>query len=183
MIRTLVDRFHGQVLSRFWEQAQPQLQRIVRDLERILGVLHPRIEYPAPLLEDWVGATGNTTIDAVTNIDITGATITVTPEVDTRYLVNGCFDVTCTALAAFGDLISCRLSAGGVVQSHRSGWSPHVANERDTLCHSWTVLVSAGVATTIKLVATCTNAATTFTVTGSNTGFTIASFPLAYRLP
>lgn len=183
MIRTLVDRFHAHVLAPAWDRALPQLNHLLRELERILGVLHPRIEYPAPLLDAWVPATLNTTINSTSAQDITGATITVTPEVDTRYLVVGNFDATCTALGAFGHVLSARLAVNGTAESHRPNWTPHVANERDHLCHSWSVLVSAGVATTFKLVALTSDAATTFSIIASNTGFTIASFPLAYKLP
>ncbi len=183
MLRTLVDRFHSSFLAATWERAQPQLQKALGDLERILGILHPRVEYPAPLLDAWVPATANTTINSTTAQDITGATVTVTPEVDTRYLVVGNFDATCAALGAFGHVLSARLAVNGTAESHRPNWTPHAASERDHLCHSWSVLVSAGVATTFKLVALTSDATTTFTITASNTGFTIASFPLDYRLP
>lgn len=183
MIRTLVDRFHGRHLAQGWEAARTQLQHLVRDLERILGVLHPKVEYPDPQLFAWIGATANTTINSTSAQDITGATVTVTPEVDTRYLVNGCFDATCTALGAFGHVLSCRLAVAGVAESHRSNWTPHVASERDTLCHSWSVLVMAGVATTLKLVALTSDATTTFTITGSNSGFTLLAVPEPYRVP
>jgi hypothetical protein len=183
MLKTLVDRFHAHILAPTWDRAQPQLQHCLRDLERILAVLHPRIEYPAPLLEDWVQSSANTTINSTSEQDITGATITVTPEVDTRYLVSAYADTTCSALGAFGHAFSFRLKVNGVVQSHRSNWTPHVATERDTLGHSWTVLVTAGVATTIKLCALTSDAASTYLVNGNNSGFTIASFPLSYRLP
>lgn len=178
----LIDRFHGFPLPDEWLQARLRLEGVVRDLERILGVLHPRVEYPAPQLFAWVGATANTTINSTSVQDITGATVTVTPTVDTRYLISGCFDATCAALGAFGHVLSCRLAVNGVVESHRSNWVPHVATERDPVCHSWSVLVSAGVATTIKLVALTSDAATTFTITGSNTGFTLLAVPEPYKV-
>jgi hypothetical protein len=168
VIRILVDRFHARLLAPAWEQAQGQLQQVLRDLERILGVLHPRIEYPAPLLEDWVSASGSSTINTLAEQDIAGATITA--------------DTACSALGAFGHLFSFRLAVDGVIQPHRSNWTPQQVSEQHTIAHSWTVLALAGVATTIKLVARTSNVATTFSV-NANSGFTIASFPLAYRLP
>jgi hypothetical protein len=87
MIRSLVDRFHAHVLNLDWAQAQRQLSHLFKDLERILAVLHHRIEYPAATLSDRVSCTVNTAINSTTFADITGATVTLAPDVNSKLLV------------------------------------------------------------------------------------------------
>lgn len=184
MIRTLVDRFHSHILSPRWEEAQRQLSHLFRDLERILGILHPKIEYPTATLSDRVACTVNTAINSTTFADITGATITITPDVKSKLLVTAHFDTTCTALGgAFGDLFSGALAVNGTLESPRAAWTPHVANERDVVSQTFVVAVEPGVAYVLKLQARTTNAATTFSVAATQTGFSVLLVPDPYQMP
>jgi hypothetical protein len=184
MIRSLVDRFHAHVLNLDWAQAQRQLSHLFKDLERILAVLHHRIEYPAATLSDRVSCTVNTAINSTTFADITGATVTLAPDVNSKLLVTASWDVTCTALGgAFGDLFSGALAVNGALETPRAAWTPHVANERDVVSQTFVVALTAGVAYTVKLQARTTNAPTTFSVASTHTGFSALLVPDPYQMP
>jgi hypothetical protein len=184
MIRTLVDRFHSHVLSSKWDDALlRQLSHLFKDLERILGVLHPKIEYPTASLSDRVACTVSTAINSTTFADITGATVTLTTDVDSKFLVTAHFDTTCTALAVFGDLFSGGLAVNGTLETPRGAWTPGLANSRNVICQTFVVAATAGTAYTLKLQARTTNAATTFSVATPHTGFSVLTVPEPYRMP
>lgn len=160
------------------------LREKLGNLERILGILHGEAEYMRVEIPVRVDASATTAITATTNTDITGATVTFTPDVDSRALVTAQFMYGCSAFASVGHFFVGSLHVNGVEQAGTVQGSATAASFRNTLTGTWVVPLTAGTEYTIKLRAKTGDVATTYNAIASGTTcFTYLLVPNLYRVP
>ena len=179
--RTLVDRWYMGILPALWERAVDVLQDRLRNLERVLDVLHRAVEHPAPTLADAIVAmTSNQTISSTTPAALTGATVTYTPDVDMIVHVTAFYDCECNLFGSITHVFVGYLYLNGVAQSSAAVCSPAALNHRQMPGQTWIIALAAGTAYTLALYGQTTNVATTFLLRGG-TRFSIGRFPKLFR--
>lgn len=158
---------------------------VFRALERTLGRLHGRVEHPAPSAEERVACTVDTAINATSATAITGATVTITPEVAGRFVVHAEFSVIGSLFAAVTQKFLGMLFVNGaeIATAERAVASVGALNFGTTVGQVWTVAATANVAYTLDLRAATENVATTYTAKATHTGFVVLFFPTAYSYP
>ena len=152
-------------------------------LSRIVNILVSAAEHPAPTIGSRVACTTTTAITATTDADITGATVTVTPEVDGCLLVWATFEPVCSLLGSVTDAFSGALVVNGTAQAGRVETTARSADDARCITGSWIVPVSSGTSYTVKLQAKTSNVGTTFNVLQVNTWFTYLQVPSLFRVP
>ena len=183
MIRTLVNRWFlgappGGVASkdfRSWVVSR------LKDLERVLQILHPAVEYPDSETSHII-TTANTNITAVTPTTITALTLSFTPTVNTQLVIHGVFVVTCTALSAVGDTFSGTVEVNSVAQSPVL-WGPSAAGTHTTATGVWVVPLSSMTTYTVSMTGTTSNTLTTFRSIKDASSLTLLTVPNPYVVP
>lgn len=153
-------------------------------LERILGRLHGRVEYPAPSVETRVAAAATTAITSVTPVS-TGASLTYTPEVDGTAVITGTFMIRCDVFASITHYFRGALYIDGteIATVERGTVSATGVNFRLAATQLWTVPMTAKANKTFALYAWTDNVGTQYTVVGPGTGFVFMFFPSPYKYP
>lgn len=180
--RTLIGRWFAGTLPKLWPDAHEYLKNKLRGLETVLRVVHGAVEHPAPTLVARQACTGNTAITATTDTAITGATITVTPDVDMLVLVIGQFDLGCTLFGAESHIFTGSLFVNGAAQSNVARANVTTTSSVRAVSQQWTLSLSAGTSYALALQGRTSNVGTNFQVNATNTGLVVAKFPNLYRV-
>lgn len=151
-------------------------------LERILGRLHGRVEYPAPSVGAAVDCTSNTTINSGTYTDITGATFDVVPEVDGTIVVLTHFSVNCATFGAVTDFIVGTIKVNGTAQNPLAVEGYAGAGQSAMFGSQYLISATKGTTYTIKMVANQAGGST-YTVVAGRTGYIWQFFPSPYKYP
>lgn len=181
--RRLVERWFVGTIPETLEQAVSFLASKLKSLERILSVLHQGVEHPGTTIATRVAASGNTTINSGTAIDITGATVTYTPMVDGTILVLATFLVECATFSAVTDRINGLLVVNAVSSTYGVADTYTAVGERKTISQEFVVPVSAGTQYTLKLTARQAAGTSTYTVISAATGFIWLMIPNLFKAP
>jgi len=181
--RQLVNRWRWGLLSDPWEKARVEIANSLRELSRILGVLHSAIEYPSSQWTDRVACTADTNITSTSQADITGATATYTPDVDMRLMVQATFDAQCTVFGSANHALLATLSVNGVQQSPLCVSAFASAQDRRCITRSWVLTLKSGTSYTIKLRAATSNVASNYIVYASQTDMIWEKSPNTYQVP
>lgn len=186
MIRRLVDRWMVGQQPAFGARSEssiaPWLLSSLRNLERVLGVLHPAIEYPTVSTQSAECST-TTSITATSSTDITGATITFTPDVDSVLAITAVFAVESSALGAVGQGFVGEIIVNGTPLAGQALWKPAAASTSVTLSTTLPVTVDSGTEYIVKLAAKTTNVAATFSVLRFATVLNLLLVPNPYKVP
>jgi hypothetical protein len=152
-------------------------------LAQDLGIIQQAVEHPAPTAGARVACSTNTSIATTSDVDITGATTTFTPNVDMSIMVWATFEPVCSVFGAVTHAFSGALVVNGTAQDGRIETTVRSVDDARSLSGSWIVELKSGTAYTVKLVAKTSNAGTNFNVLSVNTWFTYASFPNLFVVP
>jgi hypothetical protein len=152
------------------------------NLERILEILHPLIEYPRGSVEARITATPATAITTTTATDINGAAITITPEADCSVVVSATFVIACTLFGALSHVFAGALEVDGVAEISLAVSSASGVGDRRSVRQEWVLTgLKAGTSYTLNLAGYTSNVATQFSVEATHTGFVAATFPDVYE--
>jgi len=105
----------------------------------------------APWVEARVTSTANTDITAAGEVAITGATVTITAKLATRFHVTAVFRLSCIAFTAVTGVVRGKLRVGGTALVPEVSWSANAVDEQCTITGCWTIDVAAGSTTTVDL--------------------------------
>jgi hypothetical protein len=152
-------------------------------LAQDLGIIQQAVEHPAPTAGARVACSTTTAITTTSDVDITGATTTFTPNVDMSIMVWANFLVDCSVFGSGVDAFSGALVVNGTAQDGRVVTTTRAVDDARSISGSWIVALKSGTAYTVKLVAKTSNAGTNFNVLSVNTWFTYASFPNLFVVP
>lgn len=183
-MRTLVDRWKADLtLPEAWQDARERLIGKLKDLQRVLGILHGAVEYPTAQWNARVACSVNTSLTSTSAVDITGATYTFTPDVDMRLFVTVTFDAQCTLFGSIGHALFGWLVVNGVQQSPLcvSGFS--ALNDRRSIVRAWSISLKSGTAYTVKLQGATSNVGSNYIVYASQTDMILQTAPLLYKVP
>lgn len=184
--RQLVNRWRWGIMSDAWEKARVEVASSLRELSRVLGILHSAVEHPSPELQDRVAppiSGSNTSITSTSATNITGASVTYTPVVDGRLLVVASWCIQCTLFGAINQYFRGGLSVNGTQQDQLGITSCSAVNERRTVTQSFVVSVTSGTSYTLQLTGMTDNVATTYDVIRLHSGFTWTVVPNLYKVP
>lgn len=152
-------------------------------LERVLGIVHSAVEYPAPTVGSRVACTSTTAITTTTDADITGATITIVPEVDMSIMVWANFEIACSLFGSVTHAFSGALIVNGTALDGRTESTVRSVDDARSICGSWIVPMVSGTSYTVKLQAKTSNVGTTFNVFSVNSWFTYLNVPNLFKVP
>lgn len=184
--RQLVSRWRPGFLDEGWDKARRAVDSTLRELSRVLGVIHAAVEYPPAESQGRVApplAGANTAVTATTATNITGASVSYTPEVDGVALIYANWCVQCTLFGAINQYFRGNLSVNGVVQSQQAIESASALNERRMTSQNYVIAMTSGTAYTFQLTGQTDNVATTYDVIRLHTGFTWLTVPNLYKVP
>lgn len=165
-------------LARRWFPGMSQ-----ENLAQTLGIVHSAVEHPAPTVGARVACTSTTAITATSDADITGATVTLMPEVDMSVMVQATLEPVCSLFGAATHAFSAALVVNGVAQAGRIETTVRAVDDARCLSGSWIVPLQSGTSYTIKLQAKTSNTGTTFNVLQVNSWFTYLNVPNLFRVP
>jgi hypothetical protein len=185
--RQLVSRWrHPANLSEAWEKARLVIDPSLRELTRILGVIHAAVEYPPAESQGRVApplSGANTSCTVTTPTNISGASVTYTPEVDGTAVIYANWCIQCTLFGGIGQYFRGNLSVNGVVQGQQAIESASAVNERRMTSQNYLVSMVSGTSYTFQLTGQTDNVATTYDVIRLHTGFTWLTVPKLYKVP
>lgn len=152
-------------------------------LARTLGIIHSAVEHPAPTVGSRVACSTTTLVDTTSDEDITGATITIIPEVDMSIMVWATFEVSCSTFGSALHAFTGALVVNGTAQDGRVETTVRSTDDARSISGSWIVPLNSGTSYTVKLQAKTSNAGTQFNVLQVNTWFTYLQVPNLFRVP
>jgi hypothetical protein len=184
LVRELTNRWRPDLqLPSDWLSAKSAIIKQLGALGRFLNIIQGAVEYPQSMWKPRIQCTTNTNLTVTAAVDITGATLTFTPDVDMTVFCQAAFDVQCTLFGSTGHAFFGWLVVNGVQQSpiFVSGFS--ALNDRRNLCRSWLVPLKSGAVTTIKLQGATSNVGSNYIAYASQTDLLIGTFPNPYQVP
>jgi len=181
--RQLVNRWRWGVISDGWDRARVEVASSLRELSRVLGILHSAVEYPPSQWVDRMQCTADTNITVTSATDITGASATLVPDVDMRLMVQASFDAQCTLFGAATHAFIAWVDVNGVQQTPLcvSGFS--ALNDRRNITRGWVLSLKSGTSYTIKLRAQTSNVGSNYVVYASQTDMIWEKSPNTYQVP
>lgn len=183
-VRQLVNRWRfGALLPEKWEDARRTLNQKLKELERVINVLHGAIEYTSIQTPTRTAASGNTTINSTTYADITGASSTYTPDFDGTLWLQVTFYVTCATFGAIGDLFNGTVAVNGSASGIGISTGFSAAGDTRVINRVFQTSVTSGASYTLKLQAKQGAGTSTYTVLPTLTQFEFLTVPNLYKVP
>ena len=153
----------------------------MRDLQRVIQILHPAVEYPDSEVQTVV-ASSATTINSTSPTNISSLSLSFTPTVDTQLLIYGVFVLKCTALSAVGDTFTGSVNVNSVAQSPVI-WGPSSSTTHSTITGVWVVPMMSSVTYTVDMTGKTSNVLTTFSSLKDSSSLTLLTAPNPYQVP